>query len=149
MTALYEQKYDQELVARLFEIAGKPTGDFKPFAFHNTAGDCIECFVSQGDYFAERVDNYLTLYLAEGTDEIIGFVIKNVKRIINRIAKQKSAMAFVIGERRANLRCLFYALFVNETPDQEDRHSMVIREYQKVVEIAETNELSEVELVCV
>jgi len=36
---------------------------FEPFAFHNTAGDCIEFFVTQDDYFGQRVDDYLTLYL--------------------------------------------------------------------------------------
>ncbi len=146
MTALY----DQELVARLFEITGEPTGHFKPFAFHNKEGDCIEFFVSQDDYFSDRVDDYLTLYRDMDTERIVGFVIKNVKRITDRLSKQKSAMAFVIDDGKANLRCLFTALFANENPDaDQEKRALIVREYRNVVEIAESNELDEVELACV
>ena len=138
----------QEFIDLIFEIAGEPTGNFKPFAFHNKTGDCIEFFVTQDDYFAERVDDYLTLYLEMDTEEIVGFVVKNVKRIVDRLSRQKSAMAFVIDDGKAKLRCLFAAMFANGRPDLDEKRALVVREYRRVAEIAESNHLDEVELVC-
>ena len=142
--------YDQELVKRVFEIAGDMIGPFEPFAFYNKAGDCIEFFVTQDDYFMDRVDDYLTLYRDMDTEQIVGFVIKNVKRIIERLSKQKSAMEFVIDDGKAKLRCLFAAMLAcdNQNTSQEKR-SLVVREYRRVAEIAESNELDEIEIVCV
>lgn len=135
--------YDQELVARLFEIAGEPTGHFEPFVFHNKAGDCFEFFVTQDDYYAARVDDYLTLYLEMETDEIVGFVIKNVKRIIEKLSSNKMAMEFVIDDGKIQLRSLFTAMFTG--PDEPKREKLV-REYRKVVRIAEEMKIDEVEL---
>jgi ABC-type amino acid transport substrate-binding protein len=140
--------YDKELAHRIFEIAGTTPEHFKPFAFHNTDGDCVEFFVTQDDYFAERIDDYLTLYLDMDTEQIVGFVIKNIKRILERLSKQKSAMAFVIDDGRVRLRSLFVSMFANENTnlDQEKKRDLVIREYRKVVEIAEMHKLDEVKL---
>jgi len=137
----------QDFMDTIFEIAGESSGDFKPFVFHNKAGDCIEFFVSKDDYFGERIDDYLTLYLDMDTEQIVGFVIKNIKRILDRLSHQKSAMEFVIDDGMANLRCLFTAMFANEKPGTDQaKRALVVREYRKVVEIAETNEIGTVEL---
>ena len=137
---------DQEFTARIFEIAGEPVEHFEPFAFHNTAGDCIEFFVAQEDYFVERIDDYLTLYLDMDTEQIVGFVIKNVKRILERLASHKTATAFVIDDGKLRLRSLFTSLFF--LSNGQDRE-MIVREYVKVVKIAESCQLDKVEMACV
>jgi len=58
-------------------------------------------------------------------------------------------MAFVIDDGKAKLRCLFAAMFAGGRPDLEEKRALVVREYRKVVEIAESNNLDEVELICV
>ena len=138
----------QEFINRIFEIAGEPVEHFEPFAFHNTDGDCIEFFVLPDDYFAERIDDYLTLYLDMDTEQIVGFVIKNVKRILDRLSRQRQAMAFVVDDGIVALRSLFVAMFANGlgNASQEEQQDLVIRHYKKVVEIAETNEIGRVEL---
>ncbi len=139
---------DQEFATRIFEIAGNPVERFEPFVFHNTAGDCIEFFVSQEDYFAERIDDYLTLYLDMDTEEIVGFVIKNVKRILDRLASNKTATAFVIDDGKIRLRSLFFSLF---SPDKSEDpgHELIVREYAKVAKVAESYQLDKVEMACV
>jgi len=140
----------QEFMDLIFEIAGPLAEDFKPFAFHNKAGDSIEFFVTQDDYYGLRVDDYLTLYLEMDTDQIVGFVIKNVKRIVERLSRQKSAMAFVIDDGKAKLRCLFAAMLAGENPNADpEKRTVAVREYRRVAEIAEQYELDEVELACV
>ena len=137
----------QEFTNRIFEIAGEPVEHFEPFAFHNTDGDCIEFFVLPDDYFAERIDDYLTLYLDMDTEQVVGFVIKNVKRILERLSRQRPAMAFIVDDGIVVLRSLFVAMFANgrDNTNQEEQ-DLVIRHYKKVVEIAETNEIGRVEL---
>ena len=140
---------DQAFTNRIVEVAGKLPEHFEPFAFHNTDGDCIEFFVSQDDYFSERIDDYLTLYLDMDTEQIVGFVIKNIKRILDRLSKHRLSMAFVIDDGRVRLRSLFVSMFANEKsdPEQEKKREWIVRKYQNVVEIAETNKLDKVELV--
>lgn len=139
---------NQEFANRIFEIAGAPVEHFEPFAFYNTDGDCIEFFVSQDDYFAERIDDYLTLYLDMDTEQIVGFVVKNVKRILDRLSRQRRMMAFVIDDGRVQLRSLFVSLFAHENTDaeQEVTRDLIVRKYQKVIEIAETNKLDKVDI---
>jgi len=138
---------DQEFTARIFEIAGEQVEHFEPFIFNNTDGDCIEFFVSDDNYYGERIDDYLTVYHSQETGEVAGFVIKNVKRILNRLFQQKSAMEFVIDDGKVQLRSLFVLMFANENHnDQDGKRDLIVREYRKVVEVAETYRLNELEL---
>jgi len=139
---------DQEFAARIFEIVGEQVEHFEPYVFNNTEGDCIEFFVSDDDYYGEWIDAYLTVYRSQETDEIVGFVISNVKRILDKLSEQQSAMAFVIDGGKAKLRSLFVSILSNRNTDTGKDWEMVVREYRKVVELAESNKLDEVELVC-
>ena len=136
---------EQEFTAKVLEIAGKPVERFKPFAFHNTDGDCIEFFVSPDDYFAERIDDYLTLYLDMDTEQIVGFVVKNVKRIMDRLSASKTATAFVIDDGKVCLRSLFNSMFLLDKNGGQDRE-LIVREYVKAVKAAESSRLDEVEI---
>ena len=139
---------DQEFAARIFDIAGEQVEHFEPFVFNNTDGDCIEFFVSDDNYYGERIDDYLTVYHSQETAEIVGFVIKNVKRMFDRLSQQRSAMEFVIDDGKVQLRSLFVLMFAHEKNNtaQEGKRDLIVREYRKVVEIAETNKLGEVEI---
>ncbi|MGL4941967.1 MAG: hypothetical protein ACRC46_02110 [Thermoguttaceae bacterium] len=135
-------------VERLFEVVGEPVAEFQPFAFHNTDGDCIEFFVSPEDYFAERIDDYLTLYLDLDTEQVVGFVVKNVKRILADLACKKAALAFVVDDGRVRLRSLFVAIF-SDSKLEARKQDIIVREYSKVVNIAESYHLDEIELLAI
>lgn len=136
---------DPAFVERLFEVAGEPVATFQPFTFHNTDGDCIEFFVSSEDYFAERIDDYLTLYLDIDTEQIVGFVVKNVKRILADLSCNRAALAFVVDDGRVRLRSLFVALF-SDSKLEAQKQDIIVREYSKVVNLAESHRLDEIEL---
>ena len=132
---------DAEYVDAVHELMTQPQGEFSPFALPNEDGDCIEFFVSQKDYYAKRIDNYLTLYLEEETDEVAGFVIKNISRILNRVVNQQVAHSFVIRDGEVCLRALFTAMF---TGNEQTLHC--VREYERVADVARENHLDTVRI---
>ena len=134
---------DKEYVDAVFEIAAQaqPQGRFSPFVAPNEDGDCVEFFVSPNDYYAKRIDDYLTLYLDEETNDVVGFVIKNISRILNRVATQQADYAFVIRDGEVRLEALFTAMFLGD-----ERRGTYVQEYYRVVDIAQQHQLDRVRI---
>lgn len=137
MTAMTDTEYTDAVK----ELITQTQGDFSPFVLPNEEGDCIEFFVSQKDYYAKRIDDYLTLYLEEETDEVAGFVIKNITRILKRVATHQAAHAFVIRDGEVCLQALFTAMFAG---NEQTFH--YVREYERVTDIARENHLDKVRI---
>jgi hypothetical protein len=136
---------DIDFEQAVFNIADNPVKSFSPFVFYNKAGDCIEFYVSQNDYYAERIDDYLTLFLDMNTDEIVGFMIKNIKQILNKIDTSKLAWSFIVNDDEVQLGVLFTAIFLSGTKTN-DIDEVLVREYKKVVKVAENHALDKVSL---
>ena len=135
---------DEEYANAVFEIAAQAQqqhGEFLPFILPNEDGDCVEFFVLSNDYYAKRVDDYLTLYLDEETEEVVGFVIKNITRILRRVATQQAVYSFVIREGEMCLHALFAAMFSGGEPRVHH-----IREYDIVADIAWRNNFDKVRI---
>jgi len=132
---------DQEYADAVLEIATQAQCEFSPFFFPNEEGDCVEFFVSPNDYYAKRIDDYLTLYLDEETEEVIGFVVKNITRILNRVATQQAAYAFVIQDGEMRLEALFASMLWND--GWRITH---VREYHRVADIARSYHLDKVRI---
>ena len=66
--------------------------EWKPCAIHNPDGDLIEWYNEQVPYYGKRVNEIITLYLAEDDNRIIGGCIKNVKYIIGDKEKPSQRM---------------------------------------------------------
>lgn len=130
---------DQEYANAVFEITSQAQGKFAPFAFPNETGDCVEFFVSPKEFYSKRVDDYLTLYLEEGTGAIVGFVVKNITRILKRVATQQAAYSFVIQDGKMRLEALFTSVLWND--DWRITH---VREYCMVADIAKQYNLDQV-----
>jgi hypothetical protein len=137
MTVMTDKEYEDAILAR----ASQERGEFSPFAFPNEEGDCIEFFVSSKDYYAQRVDDYLTLYLNEETEEVTGFVVKNISQILERVVTHQMAYSFVIQDGGVRLEALFTSMLLNE--GLQITH---VREYLKVVDIAQSHQLGKVQI---
>lgn len=61
-----------------------PVKAFKPFAYYDPDGDCIEFFVSDEPYCAERIDKWATVYHGDTSGHIIGSLIKGVTELLRR-----------------------------------------------------------------
>jgi hypothetical protein len=136
---------DTDFAQEIFNIANNLAQPFHPFVFYNKAGDCIEFYVSQNDYYAERIDDYLTLFLDMDTDEIVGFMVKNIKQILNKIDTSKLAWSFIVNDDEVQLGVLFTAIFLSDKKTS-DRDEVLVREYKKVVKVAENHALDKVSL---
>jgi len=132
---------DKEFADTVLEIATQSQCEFSPFVLPNEDGDCVEFFVSPNDYYAKRIDDYLTLYLDEESEDVVGFVIKNISRILSRVATQQADYAFVIRDGEVRLEALFTAMFFGD-----ERRGTYIREYYKVVDIAQQHHLDRVRI---
>lgn len=67
-----------ELMGR---IAREESGPTRPGCFYSKDGDCVFCHIEDVPYFAERVDELLTVYLAEDDRRLVGAQIKGVSRL--------------------------------------------------------------------
>ena len=132
---------DTEYIDAVQELVTQVQDEFLPFALPNEDGDCIEFFVSQKDYYAKRIDDYLTLYLEEGTDVIAGFVIKNITRILQRVSTQQAAHSFVIWDGEIRIEALFTARFLGD-----ECRGTYVREYHMVADIAKQYHLDRVRI---
>ena len=87
MNPLSNQKYSEEVM----RICADAKPDF-PCAYYDIDGDCIEALVKQEPYYAERIDDLVTVYCSENNDEIIGCLIKGVKKIFSKNPKTQIIM---------------------------------------------------------
>jgi hypothetical protein len=120
---------------------------FRPIVYNNVEGDCIEFYVSSNDYYSKRVDDYLTLYLDMDSDDIVGFNIKNIRRIFDKLSQDKSAWAFIIDDGHVELKVLFTMMLLKDNKADED----IIREYKQVTKIAQNCQIDKIvprEFIC-
>lgn len=53
-------------------------------ACYSTRGDCIFCYISDAPSFAERINSDLTIFKRLEANEVTGFKVKNVRRIVEK-----------------------------------------------------------------
>jgi len=57
----------------------------RPFEFkptHSAIGNCIECYFTDTDNYAERIDSWLTIYSAFEDNRIVGLMLENIKTLL-------------------------------------------------------------------
>lgn len=72
-----------DLEKELIEEFGEPVEAFQPHAYYDPDGDCMEFQVGNNPFHARRLDNWVTIYYDDETDEIVGGQIKNVQQLIS------------------------------------------------------------------
>jgi len=89
---------------------------FKSTPRYNSRGDFVSYFFKDVPYVAERVDDVLTVYLAEKSRELIGCKIKGVRHIL------KTAGEFGITVDGGDIRLgLFFFLGAWSAKDDAER----------------------------
>lgn len=98
--------------------ANKPAG-FRSVPHYVRSGDYLTYFLTDEDCYAERLDDVLTVYLARGTDRLVGCKVKGVKHIL------RTAGNFgvnVDGGKRVKMGLFFFA---GAAPDRIDKRMRV------------------------
>ena len=124
----------------IYEMFGTPVEEFEPFAFYNADGDCLEFFAKGEKYYGERIDDYITVYRAVETNEIIGSVIKNVRRLCKELSASNPGIEIVVEDDQIRIQHLFFLWW--------KRHVDSAPVYQTLTELAINSRIDEVKLSC-
>ncbi len=109
-----------------------------PQVVYDPDGDCIEFLVTHEDFYAERIDNHVTVYYGRDSSEIVGCLFKGVHATLKTLSRKLPGFRLEIVDRRIKLSMLFSAhLWVSE-PDDEDAPLVV--KYRMLREVAEKNQ---------
>ena len=93
----------------------QPDRPFKASAHYDPDGDCIEFFATADDYTSERIDGLVTVYRSRDTGEIIGSVIKGVKKLL----RENMAVRIVVRDGKVNLEHFILACAGGLKPEKQ------------------------------
>lgn len=115
---------------------------FRPGAVYYPDGDCIEFLMKPDSFYAERIDDMVTVYYSQETKKIIGSLIKGVTEFYEKILKTWPGFAIEIRDGRVRLAHLFRAHLWSEPLAS---NAVIVQVYEKLLEDAESIE-AEVEV---
>jgi hypothetical protein len=61
-----------------------PSSPFRPYVYHNKAGDQLEVYLKDEPYYGKYLDG-LVLHLSQDSNEIIGFTIEFISRYAEKV----------------------------------------------------------------
>ena len=106
---------------------------FQPQVSYDQDGDCIEFLASNDMFYAERIDSLVTVYYSEDTGEIIGSLIKGVKKFIAEMSKKAPGFRIEIKDGKVRLEYLFnLKMWYAEEPRKE-----IVLAYRKLRDVAQ------------
>lgn len=119
--------------ARRMLLLARPADSFKPTATYDPDGDCIEFLAQPDPFFAERIDDLVTVYYSQDTGEVIGSLIKGVSKFYNDIKQKLPGFQIEIGDGRIRLRHLFLARMWSVDLKPQD---LTILAYRKLIDVS-------------
>ena len=66
-------------------LRGRKPKTFRPRPFYSKEADSLVYFFKDEDHFAERFDEYLTVYLGMESEDFVGFKLKGVGHLLETI----------------------------------------------------------------
>ncbi|GMU24540.1 MAG: hypothetical protein AMXMBFR13_46140 [Phycisphaerae bacterium] len=120
--------------ARRMMLLARPAEQFEPIATYDPDGDCIEFLIRPDPFYAERVDDLVTVYYSQETNEVIGSLIKGASRFCEELLNKMPGFRIVIQDGRVRLEHLFLARLWFKPRDPAD---IVTLTYRKLIEVAE------------
>lgn len=128
---------NEEFAKRVLLLAN-PVQPFTPTATYDPDGDCIEFLVSADPFYAERVDDLVTVYYSQRTQEVIGSLIKGVSEFCRTFSEKMPGFRIEIRDGRVKLQHLFLARLWST---QRTRTDLPTLTYKKLITIAEDTEV--------
>ncbi|MHB8864468.1 MAG: hypothetical protein ACYC6N_18850 [Pirellulaceae bacterium] len=113
-----------------------------PKIFDNREGDCIEVWLSDDSYRAERVDSLVTVYVNRENGELVGALVKGVRSFIRKTVATIPGFVIEIMDGKVKLEYLFTAGLWSHG---KSPNCVLVRRYRQLREMAEEANL-EVEL---
>ncbi len=124
--------------AKRMMLLARPAEQFEPTATYDPDGDCIEFLARPDSFYAERVDDLVTVYYSQETDEIIGTWIKGVSRFCCKLLETMPGFQIEIHDGRIRLVQILRARLWSSKTDPKD---LVTLTYKKLIQVAEDADL--------
>ena len=119
--------------AKRMMLLAKPADQFQPTAIYDSDGDCIEFLAKPDPFYAERIDDLVTVYYSQETDEVIGSLIKGVSKFCEETLSRMPGFKIEIQDGPVNLQHLFLARMWSEESKPSD---LVTLTYRKLIEVS-------------
>ena len=119
------------MALNLTEYLGEhPPGEFRAVPHYFPTGDYLTYFVSDERAYAKRLDDVVTIYLAIGSDKLVGCKVKGVRHIL------KTAGTFGVGVDGGDGIRLGFFFFAGAAPDRIGRE-VSLKWYDLLKEMAD------------
>jgi hypothetical protein len=122
-----------EFAAQVAELA-KDAGPPQATAVYDPDGDCIEFLARPEPFYAERIDELVTVYYSQATREVIGSLIKGASRFCTEILKQLPGFRIEVIDHHVRLEYIFLAKLWSAKHDTADLATIT---YRKLIKAAE------------
>lgn len=119
--------------AKRMMLLAHPAERFTPTAVYDADGDCVEFLAKPDAFYAERVDDLVTVYYSQETGEVIGSLIKGVKKFCKQMLSRMPGFHIEIQDGRVSLQHFFLARMWSSNLDRED---IVTLTYRKLVDVS-------------
>ncbi len=119
--------------ARRMMLLARPADQFEPTATYDSDGDCIEFLAKPDPFFAERIDDLVTVYYSQETGELVGSLIKGVAKFCADMAAQMPGFKIEIEDGPVQLVHIFRARLWSGTFEPHDLATLT---YRKLIETA-------------
>lgn len=74
------------------------TAPIGPFVFYNEDGDCLEFIFGEESFRAERIDGLVTVYYGRESGEIVGSLIKGVRRFVREFSRESPGFVIEVED---------------------------------------------------
>jgi len=128
---------NEEFAKRMLLLAGAAE-QFKPTAIYDPDGDCIEFLARPDPFYAERVDDLVTVYYSQETGEVVGSLIKGAAAFCKQVLQKLPGFRIEIQDGRVKLEHIFLARLWSSEPRPQDLATLT---YRKLIEVADEVQL--------
>lgn len=119
--------------ARRMTLLASPAEQFKPTATYDPDGDCIEFLAKPDSFYAERIDDLVTVYYSQETDEVIGSLMKGVSKFCRETLSAMPGFRIEIQDGPVRLQHIFLARVWSAKLDPQDLATLT---YRKLIEVS-------------
>jgi hypothetical protein len=124
--------------AKRMMLLARPAEQYRPTATYDPDGDCIEFLARPDPFYAERIDDLVTIYYSQETGEIIGSLLKGVSRFCSEFSKKNPGFKILVEDGPVRLEHIFLARLWSSP---QDRKAIATLAYRKLIEVAGETEV--------
>lgn len=124
--------------AKRVMLMAEPAKLFEPSATYDPDGDCIEFLAKPDPFFAERIDDLVTVYYSQETNQVIGSLVKGVKKFCDSLSSKLPGFQILIHDSPVLLSHIFLAKMWSSNYAPNELPTLA---YKKLVTISENVEV--------